>query len=110
MLKLTTLDETISKYYDNEMNESELLSYEAKIANSNYIKDYTYQKCFEFYKISNSIINVKSRLNGYSSILCDEIINRNCEKLFFNFYSVLFKRIYKKLRRLSLNILRNNSQ
>lgn len=110
MHKVDLIDESLSKYYDNEMKESELLSFETKIANSNYIKDYINQKCFEYYKISSSINRTKEKLKLKSSKLTDEIINKNHEKLFFNFYTVIFKRFNKYLRRLSLNILRNNSQ
>lgn len=110
MYKVDLIDESLSKYYDNEMKESELLSFEAKIVNSNYIKDYINQKCFEYYKISSSINRTKEKLKLKSNKLTDEIINKNHEKLFFNFYTVIFKRVNKYLRRLSLNILRNNSQ
>lgn len=110
MLNLNTINETISKYYDCEMNESELLSYEARLVNSDYIKDYTNQKCFEFYKITNSINQVKAKIKRYSGLLCDEILNKNSEKLFLNFYPVFLKRFYKKLCRLSLNALRDNSK
>lgn len=108
MLNLDTIDETISKYYDNEMNISQVMNFEARLANSTYVKEYSYQKCFEYYKISSSIKFTKSALNRYSSLLTDEIINKNKDRLFFDFNTVFFKCIYKKLRCLSLNILRNN--
>ncbi len=110
MLSIEIIDETVSKYYDDEMNESELLGYEARIANSNYAKDYTYQKCFEFYKISSSIKKTMRQNEKYSSLLCDEILNKNKDKLFFNFNSVIYKCLNKILRRLTLDSLRHNSK
>lgn len=110
MLKLDAIDETISKYYDSEMNISELMSYEARLANSNYVKDYSYQKCFEYYKISSSIKQTKKRVSKYCALLTDELLNKNKDRLFFDFYPVFLKSIYKKLRSLSLNALRDNSK
>ena len=55
MIKTSTLESTVSQYYDEEMNRSELLNYEARIAVSRCVRDYTNDSCFEFFKISNSI-------------------------------------------------------
>jgi len=55
MLNLVNLDEDISAYYDEEMKTSKLLKYEARIALSDCVRNYTYEKCFDYYKISTSI-------------------------------------------------------
>lgn len=62
MLKMSSLDETISVYYDEQMKEAELLNHEARMALSDCVRDYTNEKCFEFYKISTSINKVRKRL------------------------------------------------
>ena len=68
MINLETIDLIINEYYDEEMNSSKYLEYEARKANSNYINDYTNEQCFEFFKISNSIKLTKMRLREYSNI------------------------------------------
>ena len=106
MTKEELLDELISKYYDNQMNESEILSFEARIAKSKGIREYANRKCFEYYQITSSIKRVKEKLklNYKHNLLITD------KKSFINIYTIRFKRFYKHLRYSILNILRNNSQ
>ncbi len=62
MLKLDSLDEDISMYYDDEMKPSKLLEYEARMALSDCVRNYTNERCFEYFKISSSISRVNRRL------------------------------------------------
>lgn len=110
MLKTKTLDALISQYYDDEMNESELMNYEARIAVSRNIREYTNEQCFEFFKISNSIKLAKNRANKKSQSLIDNIKIREQKSLFFYFNSIAFKSINKRLRNLFLNTWRNNTK
>ncbi len=82
MLSLDRIDETISSYYDREMNISEKTKLEARLANSDYVKEYLEEKCYDFYKISSSIARVKNHAKDYSVLLGDEILNKNRDKLF----------------------------
>lgn len=108
MLKTKTLDTLISQYYDEEMSESELINYEARLAVSKNIREYTNERCFEYFKISNSIKLVKNRANINSEKLINKINFKKKRSLFFYFNSIVFKRINKSLRNVFLNIRRNN--
>lgn len=109
MLKLETLNTLISQYYDNEMNESELLAYEARIAVSKGIKDYTNEQCFEYFKISNSIKLVKNRAKKRQKNICEEKFFKK-RGLIFNFNAITSKCFNKHLRNIFLNIKRNDSK
>ena len=71
------IDSNVSEYYDNEMPETFLMNYEARMAQSIFVQNYTYDNCFEFFKISNSIKLTKIRLKDKSSKLTDEILSKN---------------------------------
>ncbi len=109
MIKTDTLDKIISEYYDEEMNESSLMNYEARIAISKGIRDYTNDICFEYFKISNSIKKVKARSTKNAEAIVESLELKNKQKL-FNFNSVFLKRINKRLRRLFLNFKRHDSK
>lgn len=108
MLKTKTLDTLISQYYDEEMSENELINYEARIAISKSIRDYTNERCFEYFKISNSIKLVKKRADEKSKNLINKIDIKRKRSLFFYFNPVVLKRINKTLCNLFLNIWRDN--
>ena len=72
------MNEMINWNYDKEMNESELLNFESKLANSNTLNNYRYDKCYLFNKISQSINLVKSRIK--SVITNEKKINFSCTK------------------------------
>ena len=107
MLRTTTLDDTISEYYDNEMGRGELFDYEARLANSRIIRDYTNDTCFEYFKISNSIKLVKNRASQNAQRLVDFTIAKNQKEL-FDFNPVFLERVYEYFRNVFLNINRNN--
>ena len=102
------IDKKISEYYDNQMNDYDLLHFEAKMALRNELSEYTNKKCYEFFKITNSIKLVRNRAYEKSNLLIYELIKRP-EKSFININAVRFKRFYKHFRNRILNILRNNS-
>ena len=104
-----SLDNTISQYYDCEMNDNDLIHFEANLALRNEMLEYTNKKCYEFFKISNSIKLVKMRAFDKSKEIFD-IKNQKRKKLFININTVGFKSFYKHLRNGILNILRNNSK
>ncbi len=108
MLKMESLNSLINQYYDEEMSESELLAYEARIANSKCIREYTNEQCFEFFKISNSIKLVKNRAKKLSEkfILNEKFFEK--KKSIFDFYAVASERFNKHLSNIFLNIKRNN--
>ncbi len=110
MISTGALENKINEYYDEEMNPSQLLNYEARIANSIMIKEYTYQKCFEFYKISNSIKQVKCKLRNNAERTTQKILVNMQEELFFNRDTVFLKCIYKHLSSFFLYFRRNNSK
>lgn len=113
MIRTDNLDDTISQYYDNEMNESELLNYEARLALSKGVKDYTNNICFEYYKITNSINKIKFKSETIANKITNNVLNEvilKKEKSLFYIYSVFLKRFYKRLRSFFLNFLRNNSK
>ena len=103
------LDKTINEYYDNQMNDNDLIHFEAKLALRNEFLEYTNKKCYEFFKISNSIKLVKNRAFDTSNNMIYEMFKRK-NKLFVNINTVRFKRFYKHLCNGILNILRNNSK
>lgn len=102
------LDEIISEYYDRQMNDSKLISFESRMALSSGIREYTGNQCFKFFKISNSIKLVKYRNKTKSKILFYDLLNRSLN-LTFNVYTVRFKSFYKCFCDRFLNVLRNNS-
>ncbi len=110
MISTSSLEDKINEYYDEQMNSSQLINYEARVANSLLIKEYTYQKCFEFYKISNSIKKTKFKLEEKAKITTENILVNIQDELFFNIDSVFLKRVYKHLRSFFLNIGRNNTK
>ena len=110
MISTGALEDKINEYYDEQMNSSQLLNYEARIANSLLIKEYTYQRCFEFYNISNSIKFTKKRLKPKAQEITKNILVNIQDDLFFNINSVFFKGVYKHLRSFLLNLRRHNSK
>ena len=54
MIDIVDIEENISKYYDEQMNNSELLNFESKMQQSKYLKELVEYRCFEYFKISNS--------------------------------------------------------
>lgn len=110
MLSIEKLDNTISQYYDEEMNLSELLAFEARIAVSKGIRDYTNAQCFEFFKISNSIKIVRKRANNLSYNMLKTLKKEDRKKLILKNNAVFFERINKIFRNLFLNINRNDPQ
>ena len=107
MINLETIDLIINEYYDEEMNSSKYLEYEARKANSNYINDYTNEQCFEFFKISNSIKLTKMRLSEYSNIEFEKFSKKYLNLIDFN--SATFKRSNKGFCRSLLNFNRYNT-
>ena len=111
MLELDCLDEQISAYYDNELSEIEMLSFEAKLATSRGIKDYTDEKCYEFFKISNSMKIAKIRIKQNANKIFDNTEENRKQKIsLFELYSVFLERFNKFFSGAFLNINRNNSQ
>ncbi len=110
MISTSSLEDKINEYYDEQMNSSQLINYEARIANSLLIKEYTYQRCFEFYKISNSIKLTKEKLKQRANATTQKILINMQNELFFDSNSVFLKRFYKHLCRFFLNIRRHNSK
>lgn len=106
MNDLKKLNITINLYYDDELNPSQNLEYEARQANSKYIRDFTNEQCFEFFKISNSINLTKMRLKKSADIEFERFLNRNY-KLFY-FYPSFFESRKKCFCSPLLNLLRNN--
>ena len=108
MLKELILDETISKYYDKQMNGLELINFEAELLRSNELKCYVNKKFFEYYTISNSIKLVKSKLDKKSLDIFKKYKFKS-DKSLIDINAVRFKRFYKHLRNRILNIFWNNS-
>ena len=108
MINIETLDLVISEYYDEQMNISSLLEYEARKANSKYINDYSNEICFEFFKISNSIKLTKIRLEEHSRLECDKFFNK--KRKLFDLNSSFFKRKNESFRCLFLDIGRYDSK
>ena len=66
-MKIDKIDERISQYYDKELNLSTLLNYEAKLANSNILREYCNKTYCDFLKISQSFSMVKYRINKFKN-------------------------------------------
>lgn len=108
MIRAESVENTINEYYDEELSSHELLNYEARLALSKCIRDFTNDRCFEYFKISNSIKHVKERNKDTARKITSEFLDKN-GLLLFNLYSVGSKSFYKRLSNLLLNLLRNNS-
>ena len=106
MLVYDNLEDKISEYYDEQMSENDLFNYEARLALSREIRDYTYDKCFEYFKISNSIKLTKIRANDKAQKMTQKI----CENLVRDRNTVSSKGVNKFLRSLFLHFKRNNSK
>ena len=108
MLKRLIQNETITKYYDKEMDNYELIAFEAKLAKSKKFRESVNDICFSFYEISKSMRQVKNRLKSKGS---EFIQNREKEILnsLVNVDSVRFESLDKHLRNGLLDILRHNS-
>ena len=97
------IDSNVSEYYDNEMPEVFLMNYEARMAQSIFVQNYTYDNCFEFFKISNSIKLAKIRLKDKSSKITDEILakikalNADADKISKEMQSVVSE--YEKIKK-----------
>ena len=108
MINLEAIDLTINEYYDEEMNSSKYLEYEARKANSSFIKDYTNEQCFEFFKISNSIKLTKMRIKEFSNTEFEKFSKNYLNSVDFN--STFFKRRNKGFSCSLLNFNRNNTK
>ena len=108
MIHHDNLDLIINEYYDEEMNSSKLLEYEARQSNSKYINDYTNEQCFEFFKISNSIKLTKNRLASFAQIEFEKFYKKNMKLFYTNPF--FFKRFNKSTCGSFLNFGRNNSK
>ena len=106
MDNLLEIEEKISKYYDSEMNFEELINFEAKLINSKVISNLVNQRCWEYFKISNSIKLTKLRNKYKADMIVNKLISQDC---LINFNSITSKRFNEHLRRLLLNIRWNNS-
>lgn len=100
MLKMTSLDETISQYYDEQMNSSELLSYEARMALSDCVRNYTNERCFEYFKITSSMSRVNKKLRN-ASLLEYRLYLKN--KIQQRKNKLTFKKLIKKLFKKNCN-------
>ena len=108
-----TSDELINSYYDKQLNTLQEINIEADMALSENYCDLVYKKCFDNFKITNSIKLTKIRAKEKSQILVQKILSSEDYKnktLIVNFNSVLLKCINKLLSSLFLNINRNNSK
>ena len=108
MLKEEILDTLISQYYDCEMNDYEIINFEARMALSKGIRDYTSRQCYEYFKISNSIKLTKNRAKD-KAINMTQRFEAKINSSFININAVSFKSFYKHLRNSFLNALRHNS-
>ncbi len=109
MLGLDCLDEQINEYYDEELNECDLISFEARMAKSEYVKNYIEEKSFDFLKISNSIKITKIRMKHHAQKIADSFINNKKDSLTVKLYPICFKGFNKTLSSFLLNIHRDNS-
>ncbi|MBR2068833.1 MAG: hypothetical protein IJ877_03630 [Candidatus Gastranaerophilales bacterium] len=109
MIKEEMLDTLINQYYDGEMNDLELISFEARMAVSAGIREYTNRQCYNYFKISNSIKLTKNRCHDKASQIVNKFEQKQ-EKSIINFNSVRFKCFYEHLRNRFLNALRNDTQ
>ena len=109
MLGLESLDEQINTYFDDEIADNELVGLEARMAKSDYVKNYVDEKCFAYFKITNSIKIVKIRSNEVAGRIADDFIENKLNRLFFKFNPVSFKGFNKILSRFLLNVHRNDS-
>ena len=100
MIDIVDIEENISKYYDEQMNNSELLNFESKMQQSKYLKELVEYRCFEYFKISNSI-----KLQIYKAKQKELKL-----PLFVDFNSAIPKRLHERLGSLFLGLLRNNSK
>lgn len=108
--KIDSIDCQISAYYDNELNISNLMNFEARMLYSDVIHDYVNTKCRENYIISQSIRMVKKRCGKKAEIIANEFIEKlNSKKSVFDFYSAFFKSINKLFSDILLNINRYDS-
>lgn len=109
MKTLIKFDELISKYYDNEMGQSERIEFEARLALHKNIQEYNNDGCFAYYKISNSIKQVKYRAKYKAQKMVQKAARRNDIES-FNSNAVLLKSFDKFFRNFFLNINGNNAQ
>lgn len=109
MKTLIKFDELISKYYDNEMGQSERMEYEARLALHKSIKEYNNDGCFAYYKISNSIRQVKYRAKYKAQRVIRKAARKNEVEL-INSNTVFLKGFNKFLGNFFLNVNRNNAQ
>ena len=110
MQKDDTFNVLTSQYYDREMNDYELVGFEARMAISKDAREYTDKKCFEFFKISNSIKLVKQRSKYQAQKMFNRIIEKSIEnKSFINLNISIFQSFYKHFRNLFLSFFRHYS-
>ena len=62
-VKLNSIIENISEYYDFEMNIKDRIKFEINLLTSKTLSNYSTMKFNDYYLISKSISRVKSKLN-----------------------------------------------
>lgn len=100
MIDIVDIEENISKYYDNEMKNSELMSFESKMQQSKYLKELVEYRCFEYFKISNSI-KIQLFKAKQKVIKLSKLVDIN---------TTVPKSLHERLGGLFLGLLRNNSK
>ena len=110
MLKEKTLDELINKYYDREMNDLELINFEARMALSKGIRDYCNRETTENFLISNSIKLTKIRLKDRIEKNLEEVLGKINKKPLIYINPIIFESFNKHLRNAFLYIKRYNSK
>ncbi|MBQ8848553.1 MAG: hypothetical protein IJ003_06370 [Candidatus Gastranaerophilales bacterium] len=92
MQDIKKLEELTCEYYDNELNNSRLISFEADMANSESIREFSENLCFGYFKISNSMKLTKIRAKSKAGKALRKItFNRNnnlINRLLFRFLGV----------------------
>ncbi len=101
------VNDIISKYYDSEMNDLELINFEAEMALSKSLYKKCADECYKNFKISNSIRLVKIRQDLKAQKAAEEF-KKYYDKSFINSDTGVFKSLYKCLRNIFLNMLRDN--
>lgn len=103
------IDYDIQKYYDGQMNDKEIIHFEARIALSKVMRDYIEAELYKNFKISNSIRLVKMRIENKKLNFADMLSKPMKKGLFFDNNSVIFKSFNKLTGKLFLSVNRHNS-
>lgn len=110
-LEFNSLDEKICAYYDSELYDNELLNFEVKALSSKNFRDYVEEKCFEFFKISNSmrLVKIRASANQKPEFLEENNNKKLISRTFFKVNSIFFKSFNKFIRHIFLNFNGDNS-